>query len=152
MSINNSQICEAINNNGNSCRNRTRRGHYCWQHLRRDQQLRIKTSNIPNAGLGLFTTEDIKRNQRITEYLGEDLTRSEVERRYPGKAALYVYCKSKNICRDARDSNSSEARFANDGRTDYTNNTYLRPRSYILRAKKNIKKGDEILWSYGDEY
>ena len=151
MSVAASQLCVAINNNGRPCRNHTRRSYKCWQHLRRDDGLRIKTSGIPGAGMGLFTARPIQRRGRVVEYEGEDMTMSEVDARYPG-AGLYVYCKNDTQCRDARVSTSGPARFANDGITRRLNNARMVSGSYDLRAKKRIPAGKEILWDYGPTY
>lgn len=151
MSILVSQRCVALNNNGLPCRNRTRRAHKCWQHLKRDEGLRIKTSDVPGAGLGLFATRQIRHRGHVVEYEGEDMTRKAVDARYPGPA-LYVYCKNNVQCRDARMTTSGPARFANDGIIRRRNNARMVPGTYNLRAKKSIAAGKEILWDYGPTY
>ena len=46
--------CKALTKGGTRCKRRTRRGEYCWAHSERELNLRIRTSSIPQAGLGAF--------------------------------------------------------------------------------------------------
>ena len=50
-----SMRCTSQTQNGKRCKNRTRKSHKCWIHLGKEDNLRIKPSTIPNAGLGLFS-------------------------------------------------------------------------------------------------
>src|SRR4051812_48601513 len=63
--------CEAITKTGKRCKNRTVKSTMCWVHLKQLKQLRIKQTNVKEANLGLFTTKQIKRNQKITDYTGK---------------------------------------------------------------------------------
>ncbi|RUS27960.1 hypothetical protein BC938DRAFT_482518, partial [Jimgerdemannia flammicorona] len=42
---------------------------------------RVGVSTIPQAGWGLFATEDVARGELVGEYVGEIITDGEVERR-----------------------------------------------------------------------
>ncbi len=55
--------------------------------------LKIKTSTIPGAGKGLFTSTAIPKNTKIIEYQGDNLTWNEVRKRYKGEIldALYLF-------------------------------------------------------------
>ena len=149
QSIRTSQRCVATTLAGNQCKNRTARGTKCWVHLKKIDGLRVKRSRV--AGLGLYTTKPRAANERVATYKGEPMTRAQVAQRYGGRTAQYVYCRSKNRCRDARKSNAGVARYANDARrTSKRNNT--RFAGFSLRAKHNIPAGAELLLSYGRDY
>ena len=144
-----SQQCEATTKAGARCRLRTTRGKVCWVHLKHQQGLRVKKSRI--AGLGLYTTKPRKKNERLTTYKGEPMTRAQVAQRYGDRTAQYVYCRSKKRCLDARKTTAGVARYANDARgSGKRNNT--RFSGFALRAKRNIPAGSEVLVSYGREY
>ena len=100
-----SNQCIAVaGSTGQQCKLRTARGRKCWHHTLRDENLRVKTSGVARAGLGLFSgKKKIKKGKSITKYTGEQMTRQEVETRYPGNTvAQYTLCASKTKCRDAR--------------------------------------------------
>ena len=149
QSIRTSQRCVATTLAGHQCKNRSTRGKKCWVHLKKIDGLRVKKSNI--AGLGLFTTKPRKNNERVATYKGESMTRAQVAQRYGDRTAQYVYCRSKNRCRDARKSNAGVARFANDARGGgKRNNTKFS--GFSLRTKRKVPAGAELLLSYGREY
>ena len=151
MSVYTSQQCTANTKKGERCRLRTARGKRCWHHLKKDDQLRVKTSKVPHAGLGLYTTKRIRKGRSIAKYTGEKMSRAAVDKRYGKKRADYVLCRGKK-CIDARRSNSSVARFVNDSRgTKRKNNTKL-TQSFTVKATRNITKGSELLAGYGRDY
>ena len=148
--------CVAIAKSGSRCRNRTCKGRKCWIHTKRDEGLRIKPSQIPNSGSGLYATKRFAKGAKIADYTGEKLTRAQVGNRYPGNVtAEYVLCRSDRECFDGRRTNSSFARFSNDARgsTHYKNNAKFTPgapnRQPILRAGRVITAGVEIFTNYG---
>ena len=58
----------------------------CWIHLANENNLRIKPSNIPNAGKGLFSwKKTIKSKQFIEEYTGEKTTLKKLNDKYGKK-------------------------------------------------------------------
>ena len=82
-------ICDSAN--GERCNNKTVIGSpYCWIHLMSIKHLRIRESNIPHAGKGLFVLDKTQgdndivfhRGETIIFYHGEIITRNELERRY----------------------------------------------------------------------
>ena len=132
-------------------------GKQCWQHLKKEQGLRVKQSEIAGAGFGLFTTKPFRKNQKIANYTGENLSRAAIESRYPGNTrGEYVLCdgdRPNSRCVDGRKTNSSAARFANDARgTNKRNNARFLQRGFGIKAKQNIPAGQEILVSYGRDY
>ena len=63
--------CSAKTKTGRRCKKTTLRSGLCMIHLNRDQNLRIKQSTLPGAGLGLFTGDKpFDRNQTIVPYTG----------------------------------------------------------------------------------
>ena len=156
QSIKECQRCTANTKRGTRCKNRTCRDDLCWQHLKKEKNLRIKKSQIPGAGLGLWTTRKFKPSERIGKYVGEKMSRDKVDERYPGNTrAEYVLCPTANHCIDARRTNVSAVRFANDARgTRFKNNAMIRPRADVVRSKpqRGIPKDREIFLSYGTAY
>ena len=119
----------------------------------------VKRSKIPKAGKGLFTKRDIKKGERVIEYLGEIITDKECERRAEKDQFGYVFYISKQKCIDAHHTPEFLARYANDAKgftkvKGINNNACYevsKNRGWVI-AEKNIKAGSEILVSYGAEY
>src|SRR4051794_32938423 len=62
--------CKAMTVAGAQCKNRTIKSEYCWVHLKKLQNLRVKPSEIFNSDFGLFVTKSIKPREKIVEYSG----------------------------------------------------------------------------------
>ena len=92
--------------------------HKCWIHLANEDNLRIKPSNIQNAGKGLFSwKKTIKRKQHVAEYTGEKTTLKKLNRRYGAKTvAQYSICDGPKRCWDAYKTTHGPPCFANDAR------------------------------------
>ena len=151
QSIRQCQRCTAQTNSGRRCKNRTCRSDKCWQHLKRDDGLRVKPSQVSGGGAGLWTTKRVKPNQRIGRYTGESVTRSQLQQRYGNQTAQYALCSSKK-CVDARKTNSSAVRFANDARrTQFRNNARLRGLNLVV-GSSGIPANREIFAAYGRGY
>ena len=122
-----------------------------WQHEKKLRNLRIKKSNIPNAGKGLFTTKYIPKGAVIAGYTGERVINKDPN--YGNPYALQI---KKYTFIDASKSNTAEGRFANDCRGACKNNALLQydkaNKKAFLAAKHNIKAGSEITTSYGKDY
>src|ERR1700712_3573466 len=122
------------------------------------QQLKVKKSQIPLSGKGLFTKVLIARGTKIVEYLGKMTTWKDADHD-DGKNA-YIYYVDKNHVIDASKNKKFLARYANDAKgfkqikAILNNSTYVineNKRVYI-KAIKNILPGSEILVGYGKEY
>lgn len=116
----------------------------------------VKASNIPGAGLGLFTTKDIKAQEIITGYGG----------------SFFINPKSKYLLRDQYgitwdgekefDARTELGRFANDAdfekeKHGFENNSEfctLRELGVppVLIATRDIAAGEEIFVGYGPKY
>jgi hypothetical protein len=123
--------------------------------------LKVKTSTIPGAGKGLFTTTAISKNAKIIEYEGDYLTWNEVRKRYKGEIldALYLFHLGPNKWIDAQQRPECLARYANDARgmtkiSGLNNNSEYQiheGKPYIV-ATKNIAANSEIFVDYTKDY
>jgi len=123
--------------------------------------LYVKKSKLPNAGKGLWTNSEIKKDEVVCEYEGEKITWKECLKRnenQKGFGAYYFYVNAKN-CVDAQHTLWVLARYANDaagfGRVKGLRNNckyeVRKGKPYIV-ATRNLKPGDEIFVAYGKEY
>ena len=125
--------------------------------------LYVKKSLLPQAGKGLFTDEDIKKDTEIIEYLGEIVPWAVCEARADKGEDGYAFWISKNHAIDAYKTLQHMARYANDakgfGRVEGLRNNSL----YVVKRKKGerrvfivatrtIKAGSEIFVNYGTDY
>ena len=159
--------------NGNRCKRRTVIGSpYCSTHLAYNHHLKIKTSNIPNAGKGLFAINPLKnadpnavlfRNrQTIIRYNGEVIDAEELQARYGRYTAPYgLEVSEEGLPEEDRIYEDGACKrgcgnIANQANDVINNNSELtiHPREGWARltATKNIKNGDEILCNYGGNY
>ena len=151
--------CVGHTRTGARCKRRTARTHLCYAHLEKEQHLRIKPSNIPGAGMGLYTTVARRAHRMVAPYSGEYVTKPRdnyggdyvVSLNSPPDAPPYKYV-------DARKTTDGAGRFSNNARRrDHrTNNSHLTPHPNSREAKvvasRNIPAGTEILTRYGNDY
>lgn len=99
------------------------------------------------AGLGLFATEPIEKGSFIIEYIGPLLTDEEVNK----KGGKYLFSLGKKWTIDGS-SRKNLARYINHSCV----RTNCEPIQYAqrikIRATRNIKPGEELLYNYGKEY
>jgi hypothetical protein len=165
--------CEHINPiSGHHCRRRQIIGAgFCWKHLETDRHLKIKSSTIPDGGMGLFAysgTNDNSivfrgprrtrygqtRGDFIIEYTGETLPRAEIDRRYGGDEYTAPYGADINQ-RFVEDSAClrSAGSLANHKAHNRANARLVsNGRTIRIEATRNIRNGAEIFYDYGDEY
>jgi SET domain-containing protein len=120
--------------------------------------LYLQTSNIPNAGTGLFTAIKIYKDEVVSIYKGEIITNKEANvRAVAGNDQYFIDISPARIL----DSKPVEgfAKYANDAKgresLGIKNNTkiaFKNKKQVCLIAIRNIKAGEEILCSYGKEY
>lgn len=107
----------------------------------------------------MFTKRDIKKGERIVEYLGEIITEGELNRRANKNIYGYSFYINNRRVIDAYYTPNELARYANDARgltkiPRLKNNccyVVYNHRGWIM-AERNIKAGEEIFVSYGTEY
>lgn len=121
--------------------------------------LKIKKSQIPNSGKGLFTTKKIKKGERVIEYLGEIINWKEYLKRVERDEDGYLFFISRSKCIDAYNTPQHMARYANDAAginkvKGITNNCVyeIEDNKCFIVAKKDISAGSEIFVSYSKEY
>jgi len=119
----------------------------------------VKKSTIPKAGKGLFIKRDVKKGERIVEYLGEIISWKECDIRAERDEGGYVFYVNKKKCIDAFNTPEALARFANDAKgltkvKGVTNNCKyeIYKNSGWIAATKDFNSGSEVLVSYGAEY
>lgn len=121
--------------------------------------LTVKTSLLPKAGKGLFTTTPIKKGSKIIEYKGEIIDWKEYEKRVERDEDGYLFFINKKRCIDAWNTPQHKARYANDAaglsrvKGLKNNSVYeIEDDKCFIVASKDIAAGEEIFVSYTKEY
>lgn len=99
------------------------------------------------AGLGLFATEPIKKGSFIIEYKGPLLTQDEADR----KGGLYLFALGKEWTIDGT-ARSNTARYINHSCIGTNCEPIQYAKHVKIKAKRNIKVGEELFYDYGKEY
>lgn len=121
--------------------------------------LLVKRSQLPNAGLGLFTDKPIKAGTKVIEYKGDIIDWKEYDNRVSSCEDGYLFYINKKNCIDAFHTPQYKARYANDAaglsRTKGLKNNceydVFGDKCFIV-ATRDIKAGEEILVDYTKEY
>ena len=147
-----SQQCTSSNCKGTQCKSRTKYGIYCWTHLRAKQALRIKQSQIANAGKGLYAAKTFSKGEEVAKYTGDRIATDMVDKR-----SMYVLELSRKVCLDAARTNTAPGRMLNDSRgTGKCPNCAFvidtRNKTARILTTKRVMEGDEFLVSYGAQY
>lgn len=101
------------------------------------------------SGLGLFACEDIKKGEHIIEYIGEILNKEEAAA-ITTNQYLFEINKNKTINGQVR---WNIARYCNHACEEAGNaESEIKKGRVFIKAIKNIKEGDEILYDYGEEF
>lgn len=121
--------------------------------------LKVKRSQLPNAGKGLFTTTAIKKKDKIVEYKGEIINWKEYENRVKEDKDGYLFFVNRNLCIDAYNTPEHVARYANDaaglGRVKGLKNNAsyeIFGKQCFIVAERDIAAGEEIFVNYTKEY
>jgi hypothetical protein len=120
--------------------------------------LYIQTSQLPNAGKGLFTSIDIFKDEVIAIFKGESLSDKEAANRAKNKEDGYFINMLDGTILDSKNT-SCFAKYANDSqglkKTPYAYNAEISlndDEEVCLIALKKIKINEEIFCSYGKKY
>ncbi len=121
--------------------------------------LLVKKSQLPKAGLGLFTDKPIKAGTKIIEYKGEIIDWKEYDRRVESCEDGYLFYISRKRCIDAFPTPQYKARYANDAEglnqiKGFKNNCYydvFEDKCFIV-ADRDIEAGEEIFVDYSEDY
>ncbi len=139
------------------CRQLTRFGAYCWTHLGREEQLRLKTSTIPGAGRGLFALRHIRPGEMIGWYTGDYMRGDFSNTDDPSTGGTYYLQLNNQLCIDAARTDTHVSRFINDPRGSGKRANCIfavdgRTSLVRVRATRHIQPGQELLLSYGQPY
>jgi predicted nucleic acid-binding Zn finger protein len=119
------------------------------------EYIEIKDSDIIGAGKGAFAKINIPKGKTIGRYIGEEYIGEKINEAN-GDYLFSVNYKGKEVkIIDGKDEKkSSWVRFVNTPLKKGDGNCYFFQRSQgiYIRTNKNIKKGEEILAYYGDDY
>lgn len=166
------RICHYIDNKTNKqCQMKL--GNYpkfCQLHSLTIDNLYVDTSNIKNAGNGLFAGPfGFKKGDRIGEYSMDEIKvqLKDLDKRSSKPDYSYTFCERQKRgqaeddvnCWDALDYRTTIIRYANDAtNSKFKNNSYFfetkrdgETRVYLVASKK-IEPLEEIFVSYGSDY
>jgi len=156
-----SNRCSSLTKNGTRCKLHTLKGTKCWMHLMKEDNLRVKKSNLfpdntkGNKNFGLFSgKKPFSKNQKIVPYSG-------LESSIPIQGD-YILQTCENKWKDSYQSNNL-AGFANECRkADKTakkckgnNLKFSENRRNItvnFVSTKNIQPSEELYVPYGRDY
>jgi len=113
-------------------------------------QLIVKKSTIgkgTSAGLGLFTTEPIKKGTYIIEYAGPLITNDKSD--YIG--GKYLFALGQKYTIDGR-GRYNLARYINHSCARENCKTVQYAKRIKIKSIRNIKAGEELTYDYGKEY
>ena len=115
MSIRDCSRCIATKKSGGQCTRRTcKYPALCWQHTKYEKGLVIRPSRIVGADSGLYADKDFKRNQKITEYTGDEKSLDD----YNDDDSGYGFQYRTGRIIDARSTQSALGRYINDCRPE----------------------------------
>ncbi len=120
--------------------------------------LYVKTSQLPNAGKGLFTAINIYKDETISVFKGEVLTEAQIKFRVENGDDKYFISLLDGTIMDsmsvdcfakyANDANgSSNAKFKNNAKIALDEDDNV-----CITATRNINIGEELFCNYGARY
>jgi hypothetical protein len=166
-----SQRCNFIKTHGSQCKRRCVIGlPCCHSHLPIKYHIQVKPSHIPGANKGLFAYDKTKGandivfkgrrdthytsvpGQKICPYFGEVLTNAELDQRYGNLTAPYGIQVAQDRYEDAA-LKRGVGSLINHKPSNQANCEFFKTNNLIeLRAKKNIRNGQELYVNYGNDY
>lgn len=115
-------------------------------------------SQIPNAGMGLYTAIKIYKNEIIAVFDGEIINDAEQKKRTAQNNNAYFVVLINGKIMDSMHTECF-AKYANDAngtsKSQFKNNAFISLNENdkpCIVASRNIKIGEEIFCSYGDNY
>ncbi len=157
-----SERCTSTNKNKKRCSRHCVIGTpYCWSHLLSLHHLRILKSGVPNAGKGLFvlnTNEDegkvvFKKGELVCPYGGQLINKRTLESRYGDKTAPYAIQLTHEWYRDASCERGVGSLINHDSKkANVKFSVNQQSKTVSIKAKRNLKNGEELFVSYGREY
>jgi len=122
-----------------------------------EKQLKVKRSQLPDAGLGLYTSKTIPKGTRIVEYKGRRSKWKDV-RDEDGRNG-YIFYINRNHVINALPTKKHLARYANDARGLARVKGMINNADYVvdglkayIESKRDIPAGAEIFVDYGKDY
>jgi hypothetical protein len=110
----------------------------------------IEVRNSELHGLGVFATQSIKKGTRIIEYIGDQISHDEADRRYESKDDndnhTFLFSVDRKLVIDAGES-GNDARYFNHS-CDPNCESVIEQRRVFIEAIKNIEPGDEMTYDY----
>lgn len=148
---------------GERCRNRTAKvGPFCFIHTKVTEGVRVKPSTIPEAGNGLFATEDLPAghivphqpdNPEVPGTSSRMHTRAELDAIYPGDiTAPYSIPVGPDAIRDDCPTNAGLVRHANHKPHEDGQNAELLENTGDIELLVPVAAGEEIFVNYGQDY
>jgi SET domain-containing protein len=116
--------------------------------------LDIKPSNIKNGGSGLFSVQNIPKDTMIGYYKGDILSGNNKVTDYSFQISKKYFIDAKNFprCYIAMINDANKSEFENNCEFRIIEKQIKKNSQICLYSIKDIKKGDELFASYGDEY
>ena len=122
-----------------------------------EKKIKVKISDLPGAGKGLFAKSFIPKGSRIVEYKGKITTWKEVDDNDGNNG--YIYYVKRNHVIDASRHSTALARYANDAKGLQRVKGIINNAEYAedglkvyIQSKKDIQAGSEILVEFGKDY
>ena len=149
--------CQASTASGGQCKNSTcERFPYCWVHLKQIDGLAVKPSTIAGAGKGLFAEKRFRPGETVARYSARRVSATSSGGDYSlgigANRHLNSDSKQNFVGRYANDprgtTKRANVRFSKSNNVQQRKGRATQP----MKATKAIRKGDEVLVSYGAGY
>ena len=153
--------CHFTTNSGQRCKRHIIIGlDCCFQHREKKYHVKVQPSTIPNAGSGLFATDQTNDNavvfhkgDKIVPYKGELVNGETIEERYGDKTAPYGLHLNRDRFTDGALSRGLGTLINHKNRGDNVRFSVQRDNKEVnLVAEKNIKNKQELFVDYGSDY
>jgi len=155
------QTCISRTKKGTKCKKKTCVGvPYCWIHARYNKHLAVRYSNLIEGEKGLFAFGKrdkvvFRKGENIIKYIGERISKKELEKRYDYggydvTAPYTLNINGRNVDASCKRGLGAMAN-ATFGMDKRHQNARLDENGHVV-ATKDIKDNQEILVDYGQDY